>query len=988
MNDRRRGWWWLTVLGSLLVLGAGQLEAQAFTTAGVSGTVVGNDGSPIAQALVTLSSGSASRRTQTTTTSAGTFAFNLLQSGSYELRVEALGYRPLVARPLTLRAGDDRALTLTLTAEPPPVTRVDTIALSTAASSRARTGGLQFGAGEISALPQRFRDLGGVAALSSSFGRGMGAQGLPGDMTLIVSDGLAVYRAPHPTARGEVLASPLFSNASLASVASIHDATDVEWTGAAGGYLVTTTRNATANGGVEIDAGWSGDPLWSSTQLELTSPSLSSFDGAARGTVMVGESGTLFLSAEALQHEAPLAPRIDETLAADLAPLDATALERLSQPGVESYRRYGGLARLDVQRSASTRFFVRGVGAVSERSFTGAGPLTLSGLAAPAEESVDFSTALGLVSESSRRTTLELRGGVSGSFRDFSGSGESLPPAYLAASGAHLGAAHSSFGESSRTDFILNPLLRYMPGSNSSLKFGASARASRHTMAHSRSTRGDAFFASPAQLLSGEGFGQRTTAAEESFGTQEFGVFAQYEGRPSNNVRLVVGGRYDFERIAASDAALNEAWFDASGLRSDDFETGFNQLGARFSLAWDPGGAGRTRVMLGASLHEGDVDTRAIYEALGQDVDGTSSRYAGSSLDWPEGGIPAVAPPGLPSLTLLGPGTRAPRTTNASVMLSQRVGDGTSAFVGASSRRTDFLMRRRNLNRSPVPMASDSGGRPIYGTQDQLGGMVVTTAADARRFADFGEVWALDPDGWSEYVGVTVGLEHTSASLETFATYTWSETTDNWIGAATGSVDASLEPGVAGEGDMPWSEGVSDFDRPHRAVGAVTMHFGLVSTSAVYRFESGAPFTPGYRMGVDANADGSMRNDVAFVPSGSDLGALATEWTCLQDQGGRFARRNSCREGNRHSLDVRLQILVGSFGGREARFTIEGFNLIEAKEALLDDALLLIDPNGSISRSADGSTVTLPTLLNPDFGQPLYHTGRGRMIRIGLRVGG
>ena len=228
MIERRRGRQWLTGVALLLAFGGAELEAQSITSAGVSGTVRGSDGSPVAQALVTLSAVSGSRSDQSTTTSAGGFAFSLIQPGSYELRVEALGYRPLVARPLTLSVGENRALTLTLTVEPPPVTRVDTIALPAGASSRARAGALQFGAHEISQLPYRFNDLGGVASLSTSFDRGLGAQGLPGDMTLVLADGLPVYRAPHPTARGEILASPLFSTSSLASVASMYDATDVE----------------------------------------------------------------------------------------------------------------------------------------------------------------------------------------------------------------------------------------------------------------------------------------------------------------------------------------------------------------------------------------------------------------------------------------------------------------------------------------------------------------------------------------------------------------------------------------------------------------------------------------------------------------------------------------------------------------------------------------------------------------------------------------
>lgn len=978
------------VLAGFVVFAAGDsVQAQSISSAGLSGTLRGSDGLPVAQALVTLSSVSGTAGYQTTTSSAGGFSVSLIQPGSYELSVEALGYRPLVAGPLTLSGGEERSLSLTLTIEPPPVTRVDTIALPAGASTRARTGGIQFGANELHTLPYRFNDLSGSAGLSTAFDRGFGSQGLPGDMTLMLVDGLPVYRAPHPTARVELLPSSLFPTSVLASAVSMHDATDVEWSGAAGGYVLAATRNSTVGGGMELDAGWSGDPLWSSGELSMVAPTLLSYQGGARGTANVGNSGTLFVSGEALQHEAPLAPRVGETLAGDLGALDPAALERLTRPGVESYRRYSGLARLDLQHSSTSRLFFRGAGAFSERAFDGSGAPTLQGFATPAEESVDFSAMMGLISASPGWTTIELRGGVSGSYREFGGSADGLSPAYLTEPAAFLGQAHSAAGESSRTDFVLTPLLRLEAGSSASMKFGATVRASRHSMGHSRSSVGDAVFSGPTQLLSGQGFGQRTSAAQQSFGSQEFGVFAQYEGAPTNNVRVVFGGRYDFERISGGGGTLNQEWFDATGLRSDEFATEYNQFGARFSLGWDPSGTGRTRVMVGGSLHEGDIDPRAIYQVLAEDTDGTSTRYSGSSLGWPDGGIPSLGAPDLPSLTLLGPDVRAPRTTNLGVTLSQRLGDGTSVFVGGSSRRTEFLLRRRNLNLPVVPLAEDLWGRPVLGTLEQTGSTVVTTSDDARRFADFGEVWGLDPDGWSEYVGVTLGLEHSTPLVEAFASYTWSETTDNWVGAASGSVGASLQPGVpVGEGDAPWAEGISDFDRPHRAVGALTIHLGRLSTSAVYRFESGVPFTPGYRLGVDANGDGSIRNDVAFVPSGSDVTALARDWSCLNGQADGFAGRNSCRGPDRHTLDARVQFRVGTLAGRAARLTIDGFNLVEARDAILDHALLLVDPSGSIASSPDGSTVTIPTLVNADFGQALYHTGRGRMIRIGFRVGG
>jgi hypothetical protein len=66
---------------------------------------------------------------------------------------------------------------------------------------------------------------------------------------------------------------------------------------------------------------------------------------------------------------------------------------------------------------------------------------------------------------------------------------------------------------------------------------------------------------------------------------------------------------------------------------------------------------------------------------------------------------------------------------------------------------------------------------------------------------------------------------------------------------------------------------------------------------------------------------------------------------------------------------------------------IDGFNLIENGDGVVDDALLLVDPDASIVTSPDGTVVTIPFTVNPDFGRILYPTSRGRMIRVGFRIG-
>lgn len=966
------------------------LAAQSITSGSVRGTVRSTDLLPVPQARVSLTPIGSGSAYDAMTTAAGSFSIALVQPGSYEVRVEALGYRPVVARVLTIGGGEERSVTLTIRPEAPPVTQIDTVALPAASSTRWRAGGVQLGGTEVEVLPHRFDDLASVVAMSTAFDESLGSQGLPGDMTLIVADGVPFYRAPHPTARQELLPDALFPRSAVSGVTPTHNAADVELAGAVGGYVGLSTRTSVGSGGVEVDGSYAGKPTWSSSELDIEKPSLLSWQGGARTAVAVSRSARMVFSGEALSQETPLAPRVSETLAGDLGGLDPDLLTDLSDPGVEKYDRFSGLMRLDMQQGRSNRLFFRAAGSFARRDFTGAGPVSIAGPSALAEESSDFSTAFGVVSRYSRTTSIEFRAGFSGSYRDFDGSTLDRAPAYLTASAAALGGLHSAAAASNRTDFVAVPLMRWSPrGANSTLKFGATIRASSHSMAHTPASLGDFVYSGPVELGAGSGFGARTNAPKAELGTQEYGVFVQYESRLSPTLRFRVGGRYDYEMIGGDGVPTNADWLAETGIDNGVFTDAYNQFGVRGSMTWDPGANGRTRVVVTASMHEGDVDMRALTALHAQATQATSTRYAGTGIGWPDGGIPPLAAPSRPSLTLMGPDMRAPRTTNFEVGVVQRMGNVGTVFVRGSSRRTDFLTRRRNLNLPLVPVAVDPGGRRVVGTLAQDGAVITATADDSRRFAAFGEAYALDPDGWSEYLGLTAGIEHNGPNVDVYAAYTYSETTDNWIGAGSGTIGGALPPGLpAADGDAPWGEGTSDFDVPHRAAVGFTTHFGAVSVSGVYRFRSGLPFTPGYRLGVDANGDGSYRNDVAFVPSDGSVDSLLGDWSCLSDQVGAFAIRNSCRGPSVHTLNARLQVTFARFGARNASLTLDAFNLLESQAGVVDDALLLVDPAGSITTSPDGSTVTIPTVINPDFGSVLYPSTRGRMLRIGVRVGG
>lgn len=966
-SQRRRAVFFALLLG---FVASGTLEGQAVSPARLSGSLLGSNVTPVRGALISVEAVGGGASYRATSNFDGSFSVPVIQPGAYTIRVESVGYRPLLVQGLVLNGGEDRSLSLTLTINPPPVELVDTITVAGATSSRWRAGGLQLGVTDIDLPAYRFEDLADIVASATAFDGSLGAQGLPGEQTLILADGVPFYRATHPTLRAEETPNILFNRSLIDAVAIASNATDASVPGAAGGYVSLTTRTAsTSEAG--IGGSYSGDPLWSSTEHDFTTPALLNWQGYASTNAEVGPGSSLLVAGDALQHESPTAVRVADGGA--LGGLAQEEIDLLTTPGVETVRRYSGLVRFDHQISGTDRFFVRGITGVSERMYAGRGPLAA---AATPDESVDFSAVLGYAGQSSSGVVVDVRGGISRSSRDFSNSGPA--GAFLSSPFASLGSATSVTGSSSRTDVLLLPSLQ-IETSVGQIRTGLSFRNTAHSM--EQASQSFAFGSGP-DLVSGNGFTRTRALPAADFSTRDFGVYAQLDRVVSPQLTLSIGGRYDSERLGNEGSVpLNNAWSAASGLSNDSTKSTHHQFGARGTLSWSPSPTGRTRVFFVAALDHGEIDPRGVYRIHAEAVDATDARVLGSGLSWTDGGLPTGAPERT-SITMFGPDIRAPRTFGTEIALVQPMGNGTVLSARGAMRRTDFLLRSRNLNTPVIPLGQDPGGRPLLGTLTVDGPFVGAFGDDGRRFTDFGTVTALDPDGWSEYRGATVSLEHAAATGSFFGSYTWSETTDNWVGAASGLPDAGLPSGVP---DENWSEALSDFDRTHRASAGATTAVGPATVSVLYRFRSGTPYTPGYRFGVDANGDGSAANDVALTMDAAATSALAGVSTC-STAAGDFAARNSCRMPSHHQLNARIDFAVAQVGTRTARLTIDLLNAIESKGGIVDSALLLVDPTGTITTAGDG-TVTIPTMVNPNFGEVVYPTSRGRILRVGFRFG-
>ena len=965
--------------------------AQSVVSASVTGTVTDESGQALPRAVVNLHALGAGASQETTTANDGAYRFSLVAPGNYELRAEAIGYQPLIARTLDLTGGDAVEVPLPLRGATPPVLFVDTIAVVATATNRSRPGAVRLGGGDIDMLPYRFESLGSIVALSSRFDPSLGSQGLPGSMTLLFADGLPSYRARHPLRPEEELPDALFPRAFLSGVTTLYNAPDIEWAGAAGAYAALSSRSGVANEGMAIEGAWSGGPLWSSSELGLAeTPGLTSYQAAGIAAVDIKPDTTqLLIAADVLQHESPLAPRISDELMADLAGLDPELLLSLATPSVERLTRYSGMARFYTRPSETSQVFLRGTAAYSERGFDGPGPVALGSWHALAQQSTDLSLASSFVSEYRPGITLELRGGLTHSSRTFESAEEGLPSAYLVDLGLPVGSVPGAPSESSRTDVTLLPMVRFDLGHSGALKTGFLVRASKHSMASDMWGAGDFLFADADALLAGRGLARSASLADATFSTREMGAFAQYDVSASPGLDISLGARFDYERIPSEEPELSTAWFEASGLRNDEYPTSFPQAGGQVSINWDPANDGRTGLFLIGSLQSGDVDPSRLFEVFSQAASSQAVTYLGAGLNWPAPTVPSAAP-ALPTLSLLGPDTRPPRSLRATVGAVREVGGGLSVHVSGDYRRTDFLMRRRDLNLTLTPSATDQFAEGVYGTLDKDGALLTATGSEARRFPAFGHVWALDPDGWSEYRGVTAGLELRTTSLDLYGSYTRSETTDNWIGAAAGSPLAQLSPKLPAFVES-WDEAKSDFDAPDRIVASAVIRIPALpgtSLSATYRYSSGRSFTPGYRRGVDANGDGSSENDVPFVPQPDELGTLHADWACLRNQSGGFAVRNSCRGPAQQGLDARVRIALGQVGRHDASLFVDGLNLLETKDGLIDNALLLVDPDAGLTVDSGGTWVGVPYQINPSFGDILLPTSRGRMLRVGVRIGG
>jgi len=370
--------------------------------------------------------------------------------------------------------------------------------------------------------------------------------------------------------------------------------------------------------------------------------------------------------------------------------------------------------------------------------------------------------------------------------------------------------------------------------------------------------------------------GPGTTGGETHPNIQEYSVFAQDEWRPSRDLTLNLGLRYDLMKtdpppVRNPDPQLAAADIDTSRLDADT-----NNFGPRLGLAWSPlakpfvvrGGwglfYGRTpSIMLGTAHSNNGVNI-------------VSLTFTGDAVPtYPQkfDTIPGGGTAARPSIFYIDDAFANARLMQANAAIewqiqAQTTVTATYLFVDGDqlSRSIDRNLGTLGSRSFTLANSSTTYAYPFFGAD--------------RPFGNFQRVIAFESSAVSRYNGVTLELNRRYANdLQFRVAYTLGKVVDT-VPDATAVV-----PGNAGD-DVKYASNPADFDadktvgnndQRHRFVASgVYSTNGLASGregisriliggwafSAILTAQSGQPYTA--RVGaVDLNNDGNTRNDIA-----------------------------------------------------------------------------------------------------------------------------
>jgi len=991
---RMIGWAMLVTIAAVPAL-----RAQSLTNGGLRGIVTyAAEGTAIPGVQVTLEGSDGRALSYLETDGSGQFSVPLLAPGVYRVLAEQVGLQPVRYLGVVVVAGQTTVVIFRLERRPPPITKVEELQQpgASAGTTLGRTvlnrwlrDGDRFRS--VTDVSRGLTEVDGPRDAREGFALSGG--GLSANYNRLWVDGLPETLMRHPGAPGEPASAPLFHREGLNQVQVLEMGFDTEWRG----YPGTMLAGHTLRGGNDLRFRPYGTLSSSAFGTDAKdnpadSAGMSYQVGASLSGPIIKDTANFALRLDYQQQRTPTAYPFEDAALRQALPQVAqdtygVGIAASVAPTVRTWGGFSSMGRLDWRINRNTLAFRFGYANWTEQQ-----PLLLderSNLSGVELKANDLSGALNLMSNWGPVSN-EIRVGLSGTKRDW--LGVALPATSLVAEGIAFGNSAGLPGKFDQQVFDASDALQFQL-SRHRIKVGITYDLTAYKQDYRYGFAGVYTFGSLDQFGRAEGsYFQATGRPKEAADPriQDWGFFLQDTWTASPEIALTAGVRWDGQFFPTDKIQFNQGWYDLTG-RRNDFRPNSDGISPRVGVVWNVQNRGEWILQGGAGMYRGRLDPATYSEAILYDGRTSVRRGVGSFESWPSLPDAELAPDVGPRLAYFNTTYDNPRSYKSGAGLTRGFSGGMALQLMGTYQHADHLPRRADVNRVASQVGQTQEGRPVYGTLLQQGGLVTPVPKSNRRFDNYDVVSELSPTGFSDYYEFTALLERRRETGLTFAlSYTFSKTKDNIVGVRQLDPADQLNPFPEGLQGSDWAEGRSDFDVPHRAALSAEYRLGKstpLTIGARWRYRSGLPFTPGFQPGVDINGDGAGNNDPAYLDAGlGGLSSVLPNGSCAQGTNV-FAERNSCREQAAMGLDVHLSVglPIRTGGADRLAIMLDAFNVVGTEVGITDHALLLVDPNGALTNDGHGG-ISVPLVVNQNFGKILSRRNDPRLVRIGIRM--
>lgn len=428
-----------------------------------------------------------------------------------------------------------------------------------------------------------------------------------------------------------------------------------------------------------------------------------------------------------------------------------------------------------------------------------------------------------------------------------------------------------------------------------------------------------------------------------TFRAVQIAIHAQDRWNPVRGLTLTVGLRAEVP-VLPDAVVTNGALQAALGVDNGRLPSGHLLWSPRLGINYDLRGEGRTFLRGGVGLFSGSPPYVWVGNAYRDD--GREQLFL--SCDGSE--VPPFDPVNqpttcasgtgpVPQLSFFDSGVTFPQNLKVALGADRRLPGGIVGTVDLLYTRAQHQWYFSDANLSlPIGVAQGEGNRPLHGTISAGG-----VASPARRAPALGAVVRVsDRSGDRSFVVSGQVRKQFGGRAEVSALYVHTSARDRMS-----LVNLQARPNLQNtplEGTLDDRRlGTSLFEIAHRVEFSALVRLPyLVRLSLLYAGVSGTPFT--YVVQGDANADGvgsgGMLNDIVYVPRDSLDIALANpaDWAtldrfiesepCLRRQRGRIAGRNSCRNPWFGTLNARLTKVFPTVSGQSLELTADVYNVL------------------------------------------------------------